>query len=489
LSQSQQDKAKKISKRVAVDTLWRRGIVHWKLDSNQQYMREFIQANPNKIIVIASSRQLGKSFAMVNLAIETCLAEPNRIVKFIAPKTKDIRRIIAPIVRDMVLDCPKDLIPSFKTQESLYRFPNGSEIQLAGTDNGHAESIRGNKAHLCIIDEAGFCDDLAYIVNSILIPTTTTTGGKIVLASTPPKSPDHEFMQFMQKAEIDGRIIKRTIYDNPRLSEQDIAMIADAVGGVDSVDFKREYLVEPITSEDDAVVPEFTKELEEKIVRTWDKPGRFDTYVSMDIGVKDMTVVLFGYYDFKSAKIIVEDEIVLSGQRMLTDDLAAMIKSKEMALWTSPISGELMTPIRIADNNNLVLINDLNIKHGLPFAPTMKDNADAARNHMRMLLRNEQIIIHPNCKTLRFHLKSAIWDKQRKSYARSADKGHFDAIDALIYMTRNVNFNKNPYPVGYSFAAYETPIGMDYKKQEATTSAEKGFSEVFKVRKIGARLK
>jgi hypothetical protein len=463
LSQSPQEQAR-IDKRKAIDALWRRGILKWKLDKNQLEMHDFANSE-HSVIVVGCSRQLGKSYFLTVLSIEHCLKNPYSIVKFIAPKVKDIKRIIAPLVREITQDCPKDLLPKYSTQEHIFRFPNGSEIQLAGTDNGHAESIRGNKAHLCIIDEAGFCDDLDYIVNSILIPTTTTTNGKIVMASTPSRTPDHPFMEFMRDAEAEGRFIKKTIYDNPRLTEEQIDRIAKGIGGKDSVDFRREYMVEIIVSEDDAVVPEFNKELEQAVVCDWTKPAFYDCYVSMDIGGSDLTVVLFGYYDFKGARLIIEDELVF-GRKMLTDELAAAIKAKEAQLWTHQATGEQKTPLlRVADNNNIILVNDLAVKHGLNFIPTLKDNKDAALNNMRMMLKGMRIFISPKCITLISHLKSAIWNKARTAYARSSDKGHFDAVDALVYLCRNINYNKNPYPSHYNLMGHKDIVVIDNPKQ------------------------
>lgn len=463
MSQSQQERAR-IDKKKAIDALWRRGVLTWKLDKNQLEMHSFANGE-HSVIVIGSSRQLGKSFFLTVLAIEHCLKNPYTIVKFIAPKVKDIRRIIAPLIREITNDCPKDLLPKYSTQEHIFRFNNGSEIQLAGTDNGHAESIRGNKAHLCIIDEAGFCDDLDYIVNSILIPTTTTTNGKIVMASTPSRTPDHPFMTFMRDAEAEGRFIKKTIYDNPRLTRDQIKNIAKAIGGEESVDFKREYLVEIIVSEEDAVVPEFNEELRQKVIVECTRPSFYDCYVSMDIGGNDLTAVLFAYYDFRNSRIIIEDELVF-GRRMLTDELANAIKKKEAELWTNKATGEQKQPlVRIADNNNIVLLNDLAIQHGITFVPTLKDNKDAALNNMRMLLRSERILIHPRCTTLIAHLKGAIWNSARSGYARSADKGHYDFIDSLVYLCRNVNMTRNPYPAHYNLMGHKDVVIIDSPKQ------------------------
>ena len=442
----------KITPKEAKALLWKKGILHWKLDSNQKGIYDFFKTNNKKITVISASRQLGKSFMLVNMAIEECLSKPNRVVKIIAPEVKMVKNILRPLVREILMDCPEDLKPKLRPNEHIYRFSNGSEIQMAGTDNGNAENIRGTKAHLCIVDEAGFCSDLDYIVRSILIPTTTTTKGRIILSSTPSKTNDHDFVKFWEEAELSEGFIKRVIHDNPRLTSEDIDQLAEAMGGYESVGFKREYLCELITSIDDAVIPEFNAELQGRIVKEWSRPAYYDAYASMDIGFRDLTVVLFAYYDFKHGKVIIEDELVINGKQLLTDKLAEQIAEKEAKLWVNPISLEPKTVyMRVADNNNLILLNDLQMKHNLLFLPIPKDNTDAALNNMRTMLKQERIIINPRCNTLIVHLKNAIWNKSRNSYMRSKDNGHYDAIDSLKYLCRGMHLNRNPYPANYQY--------------------------------------
>ena len=38
-----------------------------------------------------------------------------------------------------------------------------------------------------------------------------------------------------------------------------------------------------------------------------------------------------------------------------------------------------------------------------------------------------------------------------RSFARSPDDGHYDAVDALKYFVRSVVYNKNPYPASYGY--------------------------------------
>ena len=464
----------KITKAKAVDALWRKGILHWKLDANQIEMHKLVQENPSKIIVIGSSRQLGKSRFLVVSAVEFCLKNPKSVVIFIAPTIKDVKAITRSHMTEVLDDCPDDLRPAYKSQDNLWKFKNDSEIQFYGTENGNADSARGRRANLCLIDEAGFCTDLDYTVKSILLPTTTTTGGKIVMASTPPKSLDHPFIDFMRKAQYTDSYIKRTIYDNPRLTEDMIKDLADASGGFESVDFRREYLVELITSEDDAIIPEFAKNKADIVVEV-EKPNYFTPYVAMDIGGRDLTVVLLAYFDFQLSKVIILDEIVIDRKDMVTDYLAYTLKNKEIEHFSDPLNGELIKPTRVSDNNNVIFLNDLSFKHNLMFVPTMKDDFDAALNNVRLLIKSKKVLINPRCKVLINHLETGIWNKNKTSFMRSSDKGHFDAISALIYLLRNVNFQKNPFPEHYT---PESRFYVKSQKKQAVTQNEKALVEL-----------
>lgn len=432
--------------------LWRKGNLQFKLHSDQLKAYKQIKENPNKIIVINSSRRWGKSTLMCILAVEQCLQHPESIVKFLAPEAKQIRTILRPIMRDVLKGCPGDLRPTFKSQEGMYKFPNGSEIQLAGSDAGNAVRLRGGNSHLCLVDEAGFISDLKQTVTSVLLPTTLTTKGKIILASTPPTSPNHDFVKiYLREAEIKGTLITKTIYDNPLLDETAIAEATNEYGGKGSIEFRRELMAEIIVDTKRAIIPEFTKEIQEETIREWDRPPFFDCYTAMDIGFRDLTAVIFAYYDFRNGKLIVEDEYCINGKEvnMNTDVIAYAIKEREKKLWTNPLTGSSLSPTLRVSDNDLLVINDLQTLHGLTFLPTYKDSAEASINFLRMLIGQKKVIISPKCINLIDHLKHGIWNKNRTDFERGEDGNHCDALDALRYLVRNINMHKNPYPPGY----------------------------------------
>lgn len=470
-----------MNRKEAVDLLWERGVLTWKLHPIQQEIYDTINNSEEQLIVITCSRRIGKTYLMCEMATEICIKKPGAIVKFIAPEQKQIKKIIKPLMQEITADCPNHLRPEYKTNDNLYLFPNGSEIQLAGTDNGNHESLRGGRADLCIVDEAGFCDDLQYVINSVLLPTTLTTKGKVILVSTPSKSTDHQFItEYVKPYEFHEKLIKKTIYDNPLITLEDIQRIIRAYPeGEKSTEFRREYLCEIVTESDSAVIPEFTEELQKDIVKEWQKPPFYDAYTSMDIGFKDLTVVLFSYFDFKNNKVIIEDELVINGPTMTTEKLAELILEKERQLWKNSITNEAQKVYRRICDNNLILINDLSRLHKLDFEATKKDNADAALNNLRMYLAQRKVLINPRCKTTIKHLKGATWNKARDNYLRSPDGAHYDALDAASYLMRNIVWSRNPYPANYGIS------GDDWffsQKNLQDSAVVKEFKKMFKLK-------
>ncbi len=499
----QENQNKTITRTEAINKLWRMSNLTYKLHATQLDMYNKLKESDDKVMVVACSRGWGKSYALLTIAIETCLKKPHAIVKYLAPTAKDLKNIVLPNFRQIMEDAPKDIRDKikYKPQEGKIIFEmNGSEIHLAGTEKKNAEKIRGVSADLCIVDEAGFCDDLDYIIKSILFPTITrgsgSKGKKILMASTPSKTLDHDFIKYMRDHEFKNKLISYNVYDNPRLLSEanengyhsvqayvENVIAAQYPDGINSTAFLREYMCVLTTEESDAVFPEFKKELQDKIIKEWKDPSHYDLYVAMDIGFKDLTGVLFAYYDFQSAKLIIKDELVLSGTKMLTDNLAYEIKQKE-ASFINRLTGDAIRPyLRVADNNNPILLQDLSVKHAMPFMTTAKDDKEAALNNARMLLKSERIIIDPKCKNLIAHLKGAIWNKARTSFARSPDKGHYDLCDSLIYLCRNVNFSKNPFPG----SSYNSNYHYNQVNNAPATPFESFIKEAFTPKLSGRR--
>jgi hypothetical protein len=241
----------KIDKKAAKRELIRRGLLQFMFHSNQLEMYNIYKNAPdNSIMTWLLARQSGKSYALALIGVMECMSKPNVIVKLLTDTKLHAKTIFEPIFRQITEDFPDDLKPEYLPSQYVYIFKNGSQIQLAGSDGNSAERLRGQKSDLVLVDEAGFCSNLDYNVMSILLPTTTHTGGKIILASTPPEDPAHEFHHFIERAEKDNLLTIKTVYDNPLLTTEQINnIISKFSGGINNSQFRREYMCIEASSE------------------------------------------------------------------------------------------------------------------------------------------------------------------------------------------------------------------------------------------------
>ena len=462
----------KISKREAIKELWERGNLSYLLKGKQVDIYDALKKRDEDINVICCSRRFGKSFILCVLAVETCLNLKDAVVKYAAPTKVQVEEIVNKVMRPILADCPEHLKPTWMEAKKRFIFPNGSEIQIAATDNGHIENLRGGHSHLCIVDEAAFATDLEYAIDNVLAPTTDTTDGYVILASTPNyKDPQNVFnMDYMLPRQLAGTLKKFTIYESPMITPDRLQKIIERYG-VDSPRFKTEYLCEISFDSEYLVVGEMSPDKEREIVKEVPMPPFYDSYVSMDIGFKDATGILFAYYDFYQTAIVIVDEIIIRGKLMTSEYLAEVIKQKEQEHFKDKYTGlQKETFLRIADNNNPILLNDLYRMHRLNFMATAKDNKDAQINELKLRIRSNRLIIHPRCKNLLFHLRTAKWNKNRNGFDNIKDNkeqnligGHADLLDAAVYLVRNVAITKNPYPDDYFHLKGSNVFGVQQK--------------------------
>lgn len=426
------------------------------------------------------ARRRGKSFFAVTEAAEVCLNNEAFDVDYLAQTSGAAEGIVRPALDLILADCPKPLQPKFYAQDQIWEFPStGSLIRVSGVDNKQYRRRRGQKSNFVVFDEFGFYlepEDVEAVFNAQLF----TTKGRALYISSPPPNPAHAFVARFYAALADGRAFESSIYDNPRFSrlEIDEFLRSEAnLRGMDLEEFvkttycRREFFGDIVTEEGRAAVPGYTIERAATIVTPWERPQYRDHYTGLDIGYRDGHGVLFAYWDFRNAKLVIEDELVLRGKT--TDELCSRIKEKEVALygverfdgtligakdWTNvpdyvqahfKATAQQQPYLRVADDNALILA-DIIQRHGIAFLPTRKDEKAAAVDDLDIAIRRNQIVILPNCKNLHKQLLTTIWDKNRREWERTAD-GHGELVDVLVYLWRNIQKNKSPEP--------EAPMG------------------------------
>jgi hypothetical protein len=397
------------------------------------------RASSSRRFVLLWCRRGGKSYGGIAHAMAECIARPGIDYKFAAPTQDMARNIVYPHAQDILSTCPSDLQPKVNRASMTWTFANGSVLKLAGCDGLNADRLRGTSLDEAFVDEAGFVSDLRGVVEDVLMPQTITTNGRIILASTPPVSPAHPFAaRYVADATVSGAIVRRTIYEMPHIPREKADEYIGEAGGPDSTTARREYLAEIVIDESLAIVPEFHK-VRADIVRAAEPVQFRDWYVVGDFGFHDLTVVLFAWFDFERARIVIEDEIAMQGASGL--DVGAAVAAKERELGVTK-------PSRYADAPLQLLADIASTTHGmgLPFAQPPKDDADAALNALRMSLQRKEIEINPRCVVLIQHLAEGVWNDSRSSYSRAEGCGHWDAIDAIKYLVRVVNRRRNPTP-------------------------------------------
>ena len=464
------------TKEQIIQECWSRGRLKYKVRSHQlpiyQAVWDAINAKKSKY-VINCARRYGKTTVLCIIALEFAIRNKMVQIRFAAPSAKQLEKIIFPIINKLIQDCPEHLKPQLKNQ--VYKFPNGSEIHLAGVDAHHAESLRGVASHLNILDEAGSMDNLKYVMTDILMPLTLTTNGCTLLASTPAPYIEHDYTAIAHDARESDNFIQFTIDDNASLTAEQRARAVEESGGEQSTTYQREYLCQFVTDTELVIIPEWDKTVMVQAVARDQYYQLYHKYVAMDIGFRDNTAVLFGYYDFTQAALVIEDELTFSAQTMVTDKVAKDIMAKEKELWGEDVK----VYRRIADNNDPRLLQDFATMHQLSFAPTSKEKLTSMVNETRIWIGGGRVLVHPRCVKTIGCIQYAIWKKEgtiKLEFAKSSTYAHYDHLAALIYLIRNVDEHSNPIPVTYHHT-FQTHINPHAKRPvgEAERTLQRAF--------------
>jgi hypothetical protein len=467
------------TRRAILAEMCERGLFTELLDDGQRkWIEDFRNIDGDHVWCIG--RQRGKTFAAVAEMLETIALNPGHVGIYCA-KTKDsASQIVIPTIQQITAYLPELVRPEIKDGHRI-SFHSEGGLRWAGTDAQTFERLRGPYSDRILLDESAFYQDLPR-VEAALLPQLTTTrsrGGKALYLSSPPETPDHDFTDRYNAAIVAGTSQHSTIEDNPRLTKDDVLRILDDYAkkhnltreqALKSSFWRREYMAEFVIEESRAIVPEWDKTCIEEAPEKDDLRGYYHNYIAMDLGVEDLTVVLFAYYDFRKALLYVLDEFVMNGPELTTPVLAEAIKAKEAHYF-----GEKRPYRRISDNNNPHLLNDMLSLHGLPFMATDKGELQAMVNEVRIACTNRRIRVSPRCKHLIGCLSTGIWDGakgQRREFGRSKAFGHYDALAALVYLVRNLDETTNPIPAMHGLNIHNQHIGrkiLDQRPGEVWT--------------------
>lgn len=445
-------------------------------------------------LVLHLHRSAGKSAGAFIYALQRAVKYSGEMIRIGGPTKIETEGIFDPIIRMVTSWRPAAI--QFEKVKDEYRVQNPawgvdtySTIQLFGCRE-LAEGQRGFRANLIMIDEARNIDRLGYIVREVLGPQLGRKDRPLVLLwSTSPRRKNHEFWDFVDEANKEGRYLKIGVDDNPDFSARDRKVLVRICGGDNTVAWRREALCAREQDESLAALPSFSRN-RERIVLEVETPKYYFPYVFSDMGFVDATAILFAYVHYALQKLVVIDEIVVVGKG--TDQLADLIKEKE-CLHFKPTERDKKGHhwdelLRWADDTRRGL-EDFE-QHGLHFAPARK--GEKAWHKWRGLANlesaffGEEILIHPRCKSFIYQCENATRNDQQTDLMREKPRddqdpddplmGHADAVWAAAYglwQTKHLWLESPLPPAPQSFERFVIPK----KIRDTNVKAERGIGE------------
>jgi hypothetical protein len=533
--------------------MWRRGeLTSWKLEPHQREVWDgFVAWNARRqtpeyalacelngaelddVWVEMLARRFGKTAKWIIGATQICLKNPGYIGTYATAFQKDIAEIIVPLCNLLLSDGPDSHRPKYQgtkqgSHEGLF-FPNGSIIRLVGIDE-HPDALRGRFSDFFVISEAAYVKGLEETVRSVILPQfQRRPHAFLALESSAPRQPGHDFMRvFVPDAKIRGAFVERTIEANRAISDKDRAKYIRQSGGRGHPTCEREYFNIIKLDGEQAVVPEFDRARHVVSRATLGPPPEhFRAYVGADPGSRDLFGLVFGYWDFLNARLVIQRS--WAARNAPTRRVAAVTAAYEYLLWGKqphrkmsdlPASAggwrdllagvpelvELSDRLHAAANSDdrqptkwstapknatywdgqyfrpnpcyrtsdtdIRMIQDISIEYGILFSPAAKDDAEAQRNALRDAIGAGRVVFLEDAGPVIDHVQNAEWNEKRTDYERHPVYGHYDCLAALIYMYRIVSRNANPMPPSWAGEVRTPEVATHRWHQDRNRAAE-----------------
>jgi hypothetical protein len=464
-------------------------------------------------------RRYGKTAQWLIRDVNAAIRRPGARGLIACAYQKNIGEIIVPLTKVLFRDAPPGYFPEYRgthgaDHECLIIPATESIIKLVGVDV-HPKAIRGQWLDFCHLSEAAFIRNLRELVTSDIMPMfQDRPWAWMALESSTALTRDCEFnTEFREDAKKRGTYRKHTIRDNTHLTEEQIAKEERRSGGKGTANCQRELYCEEAREEKLMVVPEFDVARHVKPANQNAMPAHAHCYVSMDPGEQDPLGIIWGFYDFQRAKLVIQRSFAKSNCR--TGEAAQVIKETEAELWGTKHRGMpenmrrdnavraqplltiadavrtagglvweppaaaltywdhganqfLPNPYKRVSDIDARMVGDLAVEHSVNFEKTAKDDQYAQESALRHAFAMDWIEIWEPEGHLARQLESGMWQLdthgRRRDWMTTPSLGHLDCVAALIYLWRNLQREKNPAPpsrIDQSLHGYALPVGVD----------------------------
>jgi hypothetical protein len=453
------------------EQLWQRGEMSFLLHEAQREVYNKILKSHQQLHLFLGSRQFGKSFLSLALGFQH-VANPNtvnKLVKIAAGTLKATNDIVNDNMKFFIDSAPRGHIRPTKS-DKRFKVGTQGEIRLGMMERAHVDSLRGGNAGLYILEEAAAAvssDDFEYAYKAVIIPQLLRSGGKIVIITTPSKNPDHYVHSVLQpQCKKLGTLYKATIYDNPQLTTDQIQNAINAYGGVDSLDFRREYLCEIVRDGRSLIIPAFS-DVKHLTNEGFESVFTACCWIVGDTGgIRDKHVLqVWGHRITDYKKIILEEVVFESNTNtiVLGDTIKLLqtkyqVKSYHIFL---DCHGQTQVDLGTLCNVHVTLPPKVD-----------RDNAIMALNSAFF---QEQIVINNSCEFTIKSLRSCMFNKTRTDFERTDELGHADAVMCAVYGLRVEKFIERPKIITNASNFHQMNHNTPQTNLEKVTKALKPF--------------
>jgi hypothetical protein len=460
---------------------WEQGRLGYRMRNSQKILRScwLKTRERSRKFFVEATRRLGKSSWGLMMLAEDAIQTSAHREFFYAPVGNGLLDYIQPIIKDVFEDCPADLKPKFVAKEFKLLFRNDSEILFRAANLGQADRRRGNKANVAFIDEARDITDLKKLIESVVFPSLFDANdgdkdsGYLIISSTAADTTDHPLHEYRERALVEDWLASIDIEDAHKFDPTVFtrSRIDEWKSETDEISYLREYGCMWVRDGRLVLVPEWKKDFIREVPHSEFFP-LLHKYLFLDVGVNDATSVLFAYYDFPNAKLVVEDEIWLTDEEVTTNNIVEMSKQKEKALGYDKMYR------RIGDCAAKLTLQDLS-SQGLAIGPCQKADLLSMVSKVRMEVNTGRVLVHPRCVKLIACLENGMWNKSHDAFAKSAALRHFDALAALMYGVRHIDITTNPIPADFGahvtthFITPEAQLSPNHKVLKAAFNLQK----------------
>ncbi len=259
------------------------------------FQKEFYRGvKTHKYAIWLASRQIGKSFTVSFIALDTCLERDGSTVIVVSASERQAVELLNKVklhvraFKTLKLEFFEDV----KTNVHRVELPNGSRILSVPAN---PDTVRGFSSDLLILDEFAFVQHDEELWKAVFPMITRKKDSKLAITSTP-KGKNNMFYKLWTEAQKDPLwyVQKTTIYDAVKMG-LDIDVEALRRGIRNEEAWRQEYLCEFVDEAGTLLPYELIQscELKPKEILVKDlRDLKGDVYIGVDVGRRrDLTVI------------------------------------------------------------------------------------------------------------------------------------------------------------------------------------------------------